>query len=441
MYKNKCFFGFLAVLSLSLFFTACTKPDINFGAAYLDNSFTNIVTVDTATAAISTVLVDSFVSSGTGKAVIGNYTDPYFGAVSAQSYFPVVPPAFSDIYRKGIYDSLELIIKPDSSFYGDTTLPLKINVNQLSEQIAYAENSSSLYNVNSFAVDPTLLGSKTVVIKPSVTDTISIRLSDAKGMELLNKFKNADADVTTNDKFIQYFKGLRISTGSTGYMLGLRDSVIMRLHYRDPGIITQNKTIDFTLSDASLQFNHISVNRNGTALSALNSSNREIPSTATNNGAFMQYATGTAIKVQFPYLRNFLQIPQFVKIIRAELVVKPQKNSFSPVYPLPPAIRLSQTSLSNDFGADVTATVSGTSVTQYGNLTIDYLYGQNTAYTFDVTDYITAQIAIKTNNSNGLLLSPPANANVTRLNRLVVGDKQSEIPGVQLKLYYLTVAK
>ncbi len=442
MYKKKLFFIFLPFLTLSFCFTACTKPDITFGTDYLNNSFTSIVSVDTATPAISTVLVDSFVSSGTGRAVIGQYSDPYFGSVTAQSYFQLTPPAFSDVYSKSSYDSLELIIKPNKSYYGDTTRPLLINVYRLAEQIEYAQNRSSLYNVNSFATYPDALGSKSMVIRPSVTDTISIRLSDAAGKDLMDKFKNADDVIKTTNVFLTYFKGLRVSAGSSGYIFGFSDSIIMRLHYREPGVITQSKSIDFILSNSSMQFNQITADRSGSALSNLSSSNNQIPSSATNNTSFLQSVSGAVIKVSFPYLRNFLQIPQYVKLVRAQLVITPLRGSFNNNTTLPPYIRLSSTTYLNQFGADLTATgAGGASTVQYGNLVIDNLYGVNTKYTYDVTAYITGQLAIEQNNSNGVLLSPPAPANTTNFNRLILGDNHSATPGVQLQLYYLTVSK
>lgn len=430
---------FLSVLSLMVFFAGCTKPDITFGESYLDNSFTNVVSVDTATPVVSTVFVDSFVTSATGRAVAGTYTDPLFGNVTAQSYFQVAPPSFSDIYTTALYDSIELVLKPDKSFYGDTTVPLTLTVNQLTQRMAYAENKTSFFNLNSFPADQNSLGTKTVTIRPSVTDTIAIRLKDEIGLELLSKFKTAQGDITTSDKFIEYFKGIRVS--ASGYMLGFSDSVIMRLHYRQPGVFQQNKVIDFTLSNNGYQFNQISVDRTSTPLSGLNSTKKEIFSGATNNSGFLQSVTGSVIKISFPYIRNFLLINQFVKVVRAELIVKPIKGSFSGYYPLPPQLRLSQTTLSNDFGTDINYSGTTSPTTQYGNLNIDLLYGANTEYTYDLTDYIVAQMAVTGYNANGLLLSPPPQAFTSNFNRLVIGDKNNPNGNIQLKLYYLTVAK
>lgn len=433
-------FSCIALLAVCL--PSCTKPDITFGQAYLDNSFTNIVSVDTATPVISTVYVDSFVSAGTGKAVIGKYTDPVMGTITARSYFSVAPPTFSDIYSKGIYDSLELIIKPNKSYYGDTSLPIQVSVNQLTEKIAFAENSTSLYNNNSFTADDNPLGLKTLTIRPSVTDSVSIRLSDTEGKDLFNKFAVADESVKTSEEFIQYFKGIRISTGtSPACMIGFSDSIIMRLHYHDPDVIAQSKTINFTLSDKSLQFNEIRIDRSSTALASIGPGNNEMLSDATSNMSFLQSSTGTVVKVSFPYIRDFLTNTQFVKVVKAQLVVKPVNNSFSGFYPLPPQIKLSQTTQSDEVGADITTTNSSGTDIEYGDLTIDNLYGEKTEYTYDITNYIISQMAIQENNKNGLLLSPPTPAYAADFNRLILADKQKSPGSVQLKLYYISVTK
>lgn len=441
MYK-KISVVFFSVLLTVFFFISCTKPDINFGESYLDNGFTNIVYADSATPAISTIFIDSFVTSATSKAVAGTYSDPYFGTVSAQSYFPLSPPVFSDIYGLSVYDSIELILKLNKSYYGDTTKPIQIYVHELDQTIQYAENKTSLYNLNSFTIKQVPLGTKIVSVRPSVNDTVSIRLSDALGIDLLEKFRKGDGNVTSSAAFLNYFKGVRVSASNPAYILGFSDSVIMRLHYHDPGVFVESKNIDFNISDFRLQFNQINIDRSTTLLKNLNASNTELLSSATNNMSFLQSATGSLIKISFPYIHDFFQIRQFVKVVRAQLVIKPVANSFNDFYPLPPQLRLSQTSLDNSFGSDITSISTGTTAAvEYGNLNIDPLYGLNTSYTYDVTNYILAQMAVTGYNENGLLLSPPPANYPSNFNRLVIGDKNNMNGNIQLKLYYLTVDK
>jgi hypothetical protein len=429
----------ISIVGIATLFWSCTKPDIAFGADYLEGSYTNVVIVDTATPLISTVLMDSFITSATGKAVVGKYSDPYFGVVTAESYFAITPATYSDVYSNTTLDSLELIIKPDKSFYGDTMLPLQINVNQLRDKLEYAENKTVFYNVTSFATSQ-LLGCKTFQIRPSITDSIAIRLSNTTGANLLRMLQSKDELVQSQEKFTQYFKGLNISAANTAFMLGFSDSIIMRLHYKKAGIIQQSNSVDFTLADASLQFNHISINRSGTALSILTSANNEVLSSATNNAGFLQSSTGTVVKIGFPYLKDFLAIKNLVKIVKAELVIEPVNGSFNGLLTMPPQLRLSETTQLNQIGTDLSAVGSdGTTQALYGDLITDDLYGQNTSYAYDVTTYINTQIAVPGANKNGLIISAPTPSFESAFNRLLIGDKANLNGSIKLRLYYVTV--
>ena len=73
---------------------------------------------------------------------------------------------------------------------------------------------------------------------------------------------------------------------------------------------------------------------------------------------------------------------------------------------------------------------------QTGNLVIDDLYGVGTQYTYDVTAYLLAQLAIEQNNQNGLLLLPPNPASI--FNRVVVGNSINTSQ-TQLNVYYASV--
>ena len=75
-----------------------------------------------------------------------------------------------------------------------------------------------------------------------------------------------------------------------------------------------------------------------------------------------------------------------------------------------------------------------------GNLTVDYLYGANTSYTYDITSYIQQQIlkGAQDNGKNGLLLTIPASLYNTSFNRVVVGDQLSplKVNQISLKIFY-----
>ncbi|HMG81878.1 MAG TPA: DUF4270 family protein [Ferruginibacter sp.] len=423
---------------LSISISSCEKASIVIGTDFIANTPTNIAYVDTLTTQISTVYVDSFITSAPAALLIGDYTDAYFGVVSSRSFMQFGLPASSTIIPSGsIYDSTEIILRFNNKYYyGDTSKPFTINVNQLADPITLQPNQPVFYNIDSFSYNPAtiVLGSTQLPnIRPAVIDTLSITLNgDSTGKDLFNKFVTGAPEIQNNPAFLNYFKGLAISGSGSNSMVGaFKDSIEMRLHYHTPG--GNNYTyLSFNMTNPINQFNNIRVNRTGTAIASLSATNKILPSSVTGNAGYLQYTTGSMVKISFPFLRNILTLPNFVKIIKAQLLVKPVKNSFSLTYALPPQLILAQTDITNAIGT----TIPGT-----GNLYIDQLQGFGTSYTYDLTRYFQQLIQIPDDNNvygYGLLLLPPNETAI--LNRLVVGDiRQSQNYATEVQIYYAAV--
>ena len=455
--KNK--FLLLLVFSASLIYLfSCTKPDIQFGAQLLNIENTQIVKVDTFTPKLSTVYVDSFVTSGLGIGLVGGYIDPFLGSVSAQTFLEIQPPEYTSTpnnalnppYKNTIFDSIMLILKvKKGNYYGDTTQPLNINVYQLTQLITPVNNGTTLYNVDTTAANPTPLGSASFTYYPARTDTLAIRLNDAVGIALFNKLKNTnDPQIQTAAAFLNYMAGLKLSSPAFSKLaIGFSDSVILRIHYTQTGMFLNEQKVDFKFSNAPHQYNNITINRTGSLIAGINSVNREIPSELTNNMSFVQSNTGTIAKISFPSLVNALQLPSFARIMRAILIIRPMPGSYLNYYPLPPQLRLSQTSsAANTLGNDITVvTASGATSVEYGNLSIDYLQGVNTSYTYDLTSYFKSFLFNNVNfapgNHYGLLLSPPNNAFSQNFNRTIIGNNANTVINgkLELQIYYTAV--
>ncbi len=429
---------FLLLLSFAF---ACKKVDIKFGDQFLDNDYTQVIKVDSFTADLNTIYVDSFVTSGLGVSLIGGYTDPYFGTASLKTYCELIPPAYVDSFAFTTFDSLALLIIPDKSYYGDTTKSIHVDVHRLSESIiGYETNLSVLYNTQNFAVNATPIGSKDFVVRPARADTIKIRLNDALGKELLTKLQDPnDNDIKGSDFFLQYFKGLRISSPAGGSVaFGAKDSVTMRLYYKKPGAYLQGKEWDFKLGVKTHHFNNISVDRSAAVLKDL-ATTKKISSASAGNRAFTSYIMGAMTKIRFPSVRDIFKIKNYVKILKATLVVRPERGTYTTDIALPPLLRLSSTTTLNRLGDDLAVFVNGTASAQTGNLFIDYLSGENTSYAYDVTSYIKTLTLDGTLNDNGVLLVPPSPALVTRFNRIIVGDKNNSLSKTELVIVYATV--
>jgi hypothetical protein len=438
-------FVFLFTLTATWF--ACKKVDIRYGDQFLDNGYTAIVKVDSFRTELTTVYVDSFVSSGKGVAVVGGYTDPVFGKIKAQTYWEVVPPAYvdgiADSFRAVTYDSIAVVFKPDQSYFGDTAQPVTLEVHRLSEPITPYDNTlQSIYNTRTFAVYPSPLGTRTLRIRPSSGDSLTIRLDDALGRELIRKFQNpADNDIKSNDGFLQYFYGLRMRAADGSKLIfGSKDSITLRVYYKKPGLYLQDRTLNFTLINKFYQFNNITVDRSGTPLQNLASAGK-IPSTQSGNTAYTLYMAGAMTKIRFPDVRDILKTPNFAKILKASLIVRPLRGTYGTgSYVLPPEVRLSQTTQLNQIGTDISYINSnGSAQTQTGSLIKDELYGENTNYAYDITAYIKALLNDGTVNQNGLLLIPPSPALETQFGRLVVGNKDNSAGKMELLIVYAAI--
>ncbi len=427
---------YFAFILLLIIINACTKADIQYGSQLVGDQYSQLVMTDTFGVDLSTVYIDSFVTSATGTGLLGSYHDDAFGQINASSYYQLQPPAFSD--KNVVFDSLELILKRNGNFYGDSTKPLQASVYQLSSVINKT-GSTSYYSYDSFPYSSTSLGTKTFYVYPGITDTISIRLADATGKELLNLLQNSSDQTSSADNFVNYFKGLYIAPEQTNaFVFGFKDSVIMRLHYKETSTsVSDEKTADFTLYNSAKQFNHITADRTGTIIAQVGKQTKALPSLLTGNAAYTQPATNVVAKIRMPSIRDILTIPSFLRIERAVLIVKPEVGTYTGIYTLPDSLRLTSTDKNNAIGSDITYS---TGSVQYGSFTRDYLYEENTEYTYDITTYLNSQVAVAAENENGLLLRQATDiANTTSFKRVIIGDESNKTSRIQLQIYYLTV--
>jgi Domain of unknown function (DUF4270) len=239
--------------------------------------------------------------------------------------------------------------------------------------------------------------------------------------------------------FYSYFKGLCIypDNNSVGAVYGFRDSIIMRLYYHIPDIIQTGAYVDFHISNKSFQFNNVVANRKGTVLSVLDSllaNNKDsvsstVASARTNDASYVQSGTGVETKIQFPYLTQLSGLPNYLSILRALLIISPVMGSYSPTLYLPSQLTLYTTDQNNELNSALPGN---------GSLVVDYIYGANTAYTYDVTNYIKQQISLGdiANANNGLILTVAPPGNDTTLSRVIIGDRLNPRTNIKLKLYY-----
>ena len=100
------------IFIFSLFFNACQKNPAEFtlGEEFIESQ-TELALIDTFSVSLSTVILDTVVTSGTGNLLIGNYRDEVFGKITSHGYFQIGIPSAMSVENDDVYDSLKLIIK------------------------------------------------------------------------------------------------------------------------------------------------------------------------------------------------------------------------------------------------------------------------------------------------------------------------------------------
>jgi hypothetical protein len=452
------------ILALS-FLTGCEKqPDLGqFGSTNVaDNGSANIIVVDSSTVLLSTVYVDSVASSATTYLQVGTYNDAYLGQVTSQAYVQVKPPVNLPALdpERDFYDSIgmALLFRKSNPFYGDTTLPQTFEVHQVVDTLYQLDlpNQTGWFSNDHLPIGPSL-GSTTVTIAPNLPytsqnagDTVKIRMDDSLGQQLFNMAYNKSDTLTNLVNFLNWFKGLCITPGAGepgGTMYGFFDSCLMRVYYKEnTNGVSVTKSIDFTIYTRPSQWNYITDNRSGSPIANLvtpTSITQPPPATissVTGNASYVDNMLGLTTKLTFPYLNAISQRPDYIGLLRAQLTIVPLAGSFNTTWTLPPAVSVYSTDLHNELLAPVYAV--GSTAQQTGNVVPNYLQPLLTSYTYDVTNFVAAQIGNAAPGANqvGLMLSISSPATLTQWRRLAIADQSFPTEQrVILSVYYISL--
>lgn len=433
---------YLPILCL-LILLACTRKEIEFGTIP-ENAYTDLTYIDTVTAQLSTVLTDSFATSSDTAFLLGRYKDPYLGSVTARPFMQMtVPTTVPDIPTSAVFDSLSLIIKPNDYYYGDTSKTQTLIVYELAEPITHTYNDQ-LFNTSNIPAKPSPLGSLTLRFSPYETDSIAIRLSNSKGAELFDKLQQKTTDVTDQAEFSNYFYGISVGVADkdTSAVFGLKGtdaSFVLRVHYHLTIPYPQSAFIDFTSLANEYAFTQILPNRTGTGLVPSAPGVSELFPDNTKGVSVFQTGTGLSLKMIFPSLRQILNKENgaLVKLLKAELIVKPKSYSYD-LYEnkLPASLSLGQTDETNGLGS-VLLDSTGQNALVVAPV-VDDVFGINTYYRFNVTNYINQLLTTTASEKKGFYLLQQS-SNARTIDRMIVDATAGKDAGIKLLLYVLNV--
>ena len=419
----------LLIIFVSIFWFSCSRTDIHFGNVP-DSNYSNLVYIDTVEPKLSTFLLDSFVTNNGTSFLVGRYKDPYLGIVVTKPFFQMtIPSQTANIASTSQYDSACLIVHLNKYYYGDTSRAQTLYVDELALAINYTYNNN-LYNTSDFPVKPVSLGMKTVRLRPSVDDSVSIRLNDTKGVELFQKLQTQAEEVTSDDSFQNYFKGIRLSVNDadTSSVYGLNAATIsLRIYYHTTVPLPVSSSIDFPVKANSFSFNQILTDRTGTSLNL--PSTKEYPSELTKSISFTQYGAGVLLKIIFPSIKGIISTDKIVKLQKAVLVIRPMGQTYDKLK-LPGSLYLAQTDATNTIGPVVGSATSPVE---------DEIYGLNTYYKIDVTSFINGLLTTTGTDDRGVFAVE--STGTREINRAVIGNGKQATFKTQLQLTIFTVNK
>ncbi len=433
-----------SILFLTLFIVVGCKKPKDSAISVDDKQSLGTYYIDTFTATLSTVLVDSLPTSQNDKMLTGYYVDPKVGTFSSAPYFQF-SLAGIDTDKDGrediisyveepIFDSLVLELNHVYS-YGDTTSAHNMKVYRLAEDMKAVNGSTYIYNGQAFELEASPLVTIPVAYTNFSGNKLRIPLqSTPAGVELYNLAVARDNKVANNAAFREYFKGLALIPDlSNKSIFGYSRTPTLTLYYRDtdnPGI---TKTYTFKhVPNTDVFFNQMKNNRTSTAISGLTEIYKEISASQTNDEAYVMTGVELMTKIKFPHLNDIREAYPNFAVNRAELIIQPKADSYSQLFRLPTDLVLYETNTTNIPGAVITYT--GTAVPEIINPFVDYESNRNTYYKFEVTDFIQKQLATSFYNETALMLTSPRSYSGNRTEKLVLDSKISSST-IKLKLY------
>nr|WP_325288754.1 DUF4270 family protein [uncultured Bacteroides sp.] len=419
---------------------ACQDNNSSLGSSLVESSFYNVFT-NSCTVDLSTILLDSIETREDTIGHFGHYADTLWGEVTATYYAEFTKNTFSTTDGHDYqFDSLVLSMTPSGHYWGDTLTPQYISVYRLKQPIVL-DNDEDLYNTTVMATEDVPLTRFSYLPQPGRQREVEVRLPDAMGRQLLTDILVEDTYLDTQESFKKVFPGLALvaeTSGSciTGFLVN-DSSMTLNLHYRDISNQTTESELIFSVN-TEYAYTGVRHNPTGTALDNLQSGIENlIHASSMGYRAYLQGLTGYYNQIEFPDLNELQSKGEIVSVESATLYLYPLARSYNEVSQLPEEVRIYITD-ENNVLEDYVYGSDGVTV-QTGNLTIDEMYGRETYYSFDLTEFIRNNFGTSGTRRQKLLMSLTDEEMATTFNQVVFTalpgqDRQCRLD-VRLKIY------
>jgi hypothetical protein len=388
----------------------------------------------------------------------GAYADDKLGKITTAAYVDIAPPTWiPDV--TAVFDSISLILNYDGYYYGDTTQVQKLVVRELSHVLtgrirkdpyiyndipySYFYQEGGLYNTSVTSVYPEVLGSVVYHPRPTLKDSLRIRLKDKLGSTWLEMAKNSNDTIVTQALFNEYFRGFKIDhEGASSAVVGFNSATLrIRIYYRE--IVTEgvykNTKVDFLIYNSALQYNQIHADRSGTLLANMPSS-KPIASSLTGNESFIQSGAGVLTKIEFPYLSKIYENNPNLIITQARLEIVPIVDASSDEKKLPSVIGMYYTNQSNIPMGALTNDSDATKA-QTASLVTRGEFESKASYSFPMTNYISNRLKKNSVTPYELMIGTPTADFLKGITRMKIGNENNADSNIKLKLYYTSYNK
>lgn len=211
----------------------------------------------------------------------------------------------------------------------------------------------------------------------------------------------------------------------------------INLHYRDISNQTTESKLTFSVN-SEYAYTSIRHNTTNTSLDSISGGiGNLVHASSMGYRAYLQGLTGYYNQIEFPDLNELQSAGEIVSIESATLYLYPLAHSYNEVSQLPEELRLYITD-ENNVLEDYVYGSDGVTV-QTGNLTIDEMYGRETYYSFDMTQFIRNNFGTWGNKRQKLLMSLEEGEMATTFNQVVFTnapdkDRQCRLD-IRIKIY------
>lgn len=439
---------FCALVIGSLSFYSCDK-DTSISLGRVDENI-GVNTVDTLSIYSSTYQLNYLPSAETGVVLVGKSTQTGIGSVKSTAYTSMIIESANEVIpNNAVFDSINLVLKTNGTryYYGDTSKTQTFSVHRLTEEIKTKNILTSvdkfnvpvyvtgptIFNNQKFKFDNTPLGSSSFLPYINKIDSISFKLDNSFGQDLFDKLITNDFQVSNNEQFMKYLKGIAIvPDDNNNVILGLNDTIYMQINYSyvsSDGFKQQGRK-NITTGQQTLQYNNIEYDRSGSAFAGIDDSNRELASISTGGELVLQSGTGLVAKLDFPSLKYFIN-EQNIGINKVELIVETEGKNYGS-YSLPNALMLLVADNNGVPISYVTSPYSNTMLTSSlipGNET-----GLKARYAFDLMGYI-KNLNSPSYRGASLLLATSSPAIFNSVNTAFIA-KENGKPKIKLNIVY-----